>query len=204
MTELTEHRDHITERLSADFANGTLDIDELERRLAHVQTASTSAELDALVTDLAPATTALVAVQRTRVRFGSLERRGPWTVPQRLYARVLCGNLELDLREARLAPGVTTIEIDITMGNVEIVAPPGLAIDVDASSFLGNVEDRVEHVAATTAASIRVVGRVRLGNLEVTTLHLGETRREARWRRRSERRWRRRQRRYAHWHRSWD
>jgi hypothetical protein len=207
-TLLTDRRDVVIERLSAGYANGMFEVDELERRLALVHAASSPAELDALVTDLVPvATVALVPVQRVRVMFGSVERRGPWAVPQQLRARVLCGNLELDLREARLGPGVTTIDVDVTMGNVEIVVPPDVVVDVEASSFMGTVDERTERGAGT--AVVHVVGRVRLGNLDVSTLRLGETRRDARWRWRSQRRWRREQRRiarHARWRRlrEWD
>ena len=195
MNELTEeHRERIIESLSSGYAHGMLEDDELDRRLALVQTAKSGRELDALVTDLAtrPATTALVAVQRMRIMFGSIERTGPWAVPQQLRARVVCGNLELDLREARLAAGTTTIEVDVTMGNVEVIVPPGYQVDVEASSFLGAVEERTERASVATTTVIRVVGRVRLGHLEVSTLRRGETRRDARRRRRMDRKWRRR------------
>jgi len=203
-TLLAERRDAITEKLSSGFANGLYEVDELERRLALVQTAQTPAELDALVTDLVPVSApslALVPAKRMRIVMGSIERTGPWAVPQQLAARVFCGHLLLDLREARLAPGITTIEVNITMGNVEVIVPPGMAVDVDASSFLGNIEERTE--PATSAANIvRVVGRVKLGNLELTTLRPGETHRDAKWRRRAERRahrrWHRHQRRALH------
>ena len=88
---------------------------------------------------------------------------------------------------AQLGPGVTTIDVHVTMGNVEIVVPPGVVVDVDASSLLGNVEDRTEG-AATATSVLRVTGRVALGNLEITTLLRGETKRGARRRRRWERR----------------
>jgi hypothetical protein len=129
-----------------------------------------------------------------RVVLGSLERVGPWAVPAELKARVVCGNLLLDLREARLA-GATTLEVDITMGNVEVIVPPGVTVDVDASSFLGNIEERIERPPAGATCVVRVVGRVKLGNLELSTLRPGETRRDARWRRRDERRAHRRWRR---------
>lgn len=195
MNELTEeHRERVIESLSSGYAQGAFEVDELDRRLALVQSAKTGRELDALVTDLAtrPATTALVPSQRMRIMFGSIERRGPWAVPQQLRARVVCGNLELDLREARLAPGTTTIEVDVTMGNVEVIVPPGYQVDVEASSFLGAVEERTEHAPSATTSIIRVVGRVRLGNLEVSTLRRGETRHDERRRRRMARKWRRR------------
>jgi hypothetical protein len=195
MTEqlLSEQRDRVVESLTTGYANGAIEDDELERRLALVHTAKTSRELDALVTDLTTTTsTALVPVQRLRIMFGSIERTGPWAVPQQLRTRVVCGNLELDLRDARLATGTTTIEVDVTMGTVEIVVPPGIQVDVEASSFLGAVEERTDRALATGTTRVRIVGRVRLGHLEVSTLRHGETHRDARRRRRADRRWRRR------------
>ncbi len=166
---LSEQRERIVESLSTGYANGAIEDDELERRLALVHAAQTPRELDALVTDLVPTQpTALVPAQRMRIVFGSVERIGPWTVPRQLRARVVCGNLELDLRDARMAPGVTTIEVDITMGNVEIVVPAGFEVDVQASSLLGAVEERTERVSGTAAGLLRVVGRVRLGHLGVS------------------------------------
>ena len=178
-----------------------LEDDELDRRLALVHTAKSARELDALVTDFASrqTTTALVPAQRMRIMFGSIERTGPWAVPQQLRARVVCGNLELDLRDARLAPGLTTIEVDVTMGNVEVIVPPGYQVDVEASSFLGAVEERTERASTRRTSIIRVVGRVRLGHLEVSTLRRGETRRDARHRRRADRRWHRQMRRECRW-----
>jgi hypothetical protein len=204
-TLLSERRDTVIDRLSSGYAQGQFEVEELERRLARAHAAQTSTELDALVTDLAPssalvpaaATMALVPTQHTRVIFGSIERTGPWAVPQRLTARVLCGHLLLDLREARLSSGETTIDVQVTMGNLEVIVPPGVEVDVSASSVLGNAEDRVERRAAAGGPIVRIVGRVRLGNLEVETRRAGETRRDARWRRRTERRARRR------WQRTW-
>ena len=190
---LSEQRDRVVESLSTGYANGVIEDDELERRLALVHAANSTRELDALVTDLATSTTtALVPAQRMRIVFGSIERTGPWAVPPQLRARVVCGNLELDLRDARMAPGLTTIEVDVTMGNVEIVVPPGCRVDVEASSFLGAVEERTEPASVAPVSSIRVVGRVRLGHLEVSTLRRGETRRDAMRRKRADRRWQRR------------
>jgi len=193
-----EHRERVIEQLQAGFAGDVYEVDELERRLALAHTAESRAALDALVTDLAvpAATTALVEVKHVRVVLGSVERRGPWELPRRLAARVVCGNLELDLRDARIAPGVSEIEAHVTMGNLEIFVPPGVAVEVGASSLLGHVEDRSEPGGA--ARLIRVVGRVKLGNLEVTTLERGETKREAFRRRRWERRARRHAMRHAY------
>jgi hypothetical protein len=188
-TLLADRRDHVIEQLTAGYAGDAFDVDELERRLALAHTAQTPAELDGLVTDLVPtsATTALVPAKRLSAVLGSIERVGPWTVPPHLAARALWGNIVLDLRDAQLGPGVTTIEVKCTMGNIEILVPPAFAVDVDVSSFMGNVEERTRWVPKG-AALVRIVGRVRLGNVEVTTVERGETKRDARRRERWERR----------------
>jgi hypothetical protein len=173
---MTDSQDQII----SDYAHGKLDIEELERRLELVPV------------DEAPSL-ALVPAQRLRVVMSSVDRTGPWAVPHELAARVLWGNLLLDLREARLG-AETTIEVDVTMGNVEVVVPPGVVLEVAASSFLGNIEDRTERLP-TTGPTVRIVGRVKLGNLELSTRRPGESRRDARRRRRADRRayrrWRR-------------
>jgi hypothetical protein len=188
-----EQRERVIEQLQAGFAGDLYEVDELERRLTLVHTAESATALAALVEDLGEpvATTALVETRRVRVVLGSVERRGPWELPRRLAARVVCGNLELDLRDARIAPGVSEIEVHVTLGNLEILVPPDVAVEVGATSFLGNVEDRSEPDLAVRV--IRVIGRVKLGNLEVTTLERGETKSEGHRRRR----WQRRARRHA-------
>jgi hypothetical protein len=199
-----QQRERVIEQLQAGFAGDAYEVDELERRLVLAQSAESPAALDALVTDLrtpgsGPSSTELIETKRVRVVLGSIERRGPWELPRRMTARVALGNLTLDLREARIAPGTSEIEVSVTMGNIEIFVPPDVSVDVGATAFLGNVEDRSEHGVA--ARVIRVVGRVKLGNLEVTTLQRGESKWEGHRRRRWERRARRRAMRHAYRHR---
>jgi len=199
---LAAHRDRVIERLTLEFAGDRIEVEELDRRVGLAHTAETPAALDALVTDLdsaeagsvaagtVGASVALVPAKRLRVVFGSVERVGAWAVPPQLAARVVCGSLVLDLRDARLGAGVTTIDVHVTMGQVEILVPPGIAVDVDARPTFGSIEDRTTPGTATNL--VRITGRVAFGNVEVTTLLRGETKREARWRRRRERRFRRR------------
>jgi hypothetical protein len=126
---------------------------------------------------------------------GSVERHGRWIVPTRMSTRVFWGNAELDFREASLAPGVTTIDVRVTMGNIELILPPELAIDVDVSSVMGSVEERHRIPVDPDPARpiLRITGRVLMGNLEISTLLRGETKRDARRRERGERRAKRRE-----------
>jgi len=110
-------------------------------------------------------------------------------VPRTLHLRVLWGNAELDFRDASLGAGVTTIQLGVFMGNVEVILPPSLAIDVDVSSFAGSVTERhrVPPDADPSRPVIRIIGNVRFGNLEITTRLPRETARDAHRREREER-----------------
>lgn len=203
LVALRDRRHQVISRLSEAYADDLVDVDELDRRLDVAHGARTVAELDELVADLGPAApTALVPVgptaiddparadrKRQRVILGSLERRGRWAVPRTLELRVFWASAELDFRDASLAPGVTTLDIGITMGNLELIVPPDLAVDMDVSSFMGSVEERhrVPPEHDPSQPLLRVTGAVRLGNLELVTRLPGETARDARRRERRER-----------------
>jgi hypothetical protein len=106
---------------------------------------------------------------------------------------VFWGNAELDFREASIGPGVTTLHVRVTMGALELVLPPQLAIDVDVSSFAGSVEERHRAPAEPDPSRplLRVVGEVLFGSLEISTRLPGESARDARRRERRERKSRR-------------
>src|SRR5262249_36706842 len=136
LVALRDRREQVISRLSEGYARDIFDVDELERRLDLAHSARSVAELDALISDLgdAPAaSTALVPAGPTaiddperadtrtmRVIMSSIERRGRWTVPRRLHTRVFWGHVELDLRDASLGPGITTIHVGVFMGNLEM------------------------------------------------------------------------------------
>jgi hypothetical protein len=203
LVALRDRRHQVITRLSECYASDILEVEELERRLDLAHAARTVADLDELVADLAPSqSTALAPAappaiedpsradrKRLRVIMSHVERRGRWTVPRKLELRVLWGNAELDFRDASLAPGVTTIDVKVLMGNLEIILPPHLAIDVDVSSFMGAVEERhrVPPEADPAQPVLRLSGAVRLGSLEITTRLPGESRRDAHRRERRER-----------------
>jgi len=203
LVALRDRREQVIARLSQCFADDVLEIEELERRLDLAHGARTLAELDALVADLAPtASTALVpaalqaiddparaATKKLRVIMSSVERRGRWLVPKELVMRVFWGSAELDFRDASLQPGVTTIDVPVTMGNHEIIQPPRLAIDVDVSTLAGSVEERhrVPAELGPGQPMLRITGAVRFGNLEISTRLPGETGGDARRRERRER-----------------
>jgi signal transduction histidine kinase len=127
-----------------------------------------------------------------RVKLGNVERRGVWSVPQTLDVFVKLGNCELDLREARLGPGLTTIRCNIRFGNLEITVPETMAVDINVDSSAGNV---MQHRATTSTIDpakprVLVVGTVKFGNCEVFSLAPGEERTRVHDRQRHEHRMR--------------
>lgn len=137
---------------------------------------------------------------KLHVVMGSCERRGAWIVPARVEAHVRLGNMELDLRDAQLGPD-TTIDARVMMGNLEIIVPSDLAVDVNVDTVAGNVEDGARfgadsdlrasagseaeresagspyrEPAAAPPRRLRVVGKVHFGNCEIIPLRPGETR----------------------------
>ena len=129
--------------------------------------------------------------------FGSVERRGPWTVPQHLDVRVRFGSAELDLREATLGPGTTTIDVAIAFGSLELTVPPDLTIEVQVSSVAGSVEDTRRpaapqppgtddklaeagpyRVAEVSSRRVVITGTTKFGSCDVIALERGQTRRD--------------------------
>jgi signal transduction histidine kinase len=150
------------------------------------------------MTDPAPGT-------ELRVMMGSIERRGAWTVPPKLDVRVMWGNCELDLREATLSADPTTIDVQVVMGNVELIVTPEMAVSLDVTTTAGNVSEAEQRTAQLPGAArgpqIRVTGRVKLGNCEVIVRRVGESRGEAMRRERRDRRERRAHRHARRWQR---
>lgn len=84
---------------------------------------------------------------------------------------VAMGGVQVDLREAALDPAGATMDVNATMGGVQITVPQGWAVDVDPHAFAGGVEVKVtppEELPAD-APTLHVRAAVRMGGAMVTT-----------------------------------
>jgi hypothetical protein len=201
-----ETRERVIARLSDAFAHDLLDVDEFERRVTVAQTSDDPADIDALLGGLpdvsGPATTvpavvptvvpALLAPERDRERlyaiFGGIDRRGTWTVPRRMRLVAVFGGAHLDLREARFPPGVVDIDVTAVMGGIEIIVPPGLAVQVHGSAIMGGFQDvnRAPANPDPDAPMLRVRGLTMMGGVSVSMRLADESERGARRRERLE------------------
>jgi hypothetical protein len=195
-----ETRERVIARLSDHFAHDALDVDEFERRITVAQTSDNPADIEALLADLsdagalAPPVTAVVPTvvaalahddgQRDTAYaiFGGIDRRGAWNVPRRMKIVALFGGANLDLREARFPPGVIDIEVTAVMGGINIVVPPGLAVQMHGSAIMGGFADinRAPANPDPDAPLLRIHGLTMMGGVNVEMRLPGESERGAR------------------------
>lgn len=166
------------------FAADHLGMESLEARLTRAYEVGTMAELDALVTDLPrisdekilsgsfPTLAPLHAVPERGVVMavlGGVSRKGSWVVPRNLKVIAILGGAEIDLRDGKFAPGVSTIDVTAIMGGVEITVPPGVRVETMGAAFMGGFEASAGDANALDphAPILRVTGTVIMAGCEV-------------------------------------
>jgi len=210
---LQREREDTVQLLIDHYAADNLTVDEFESRLDSAYTATSRADLERLLAGLpALASRADVAphppiatVPADQVRsmgmqiaiMSGSERKGAWTPPRKLYTLAMMGGAGLDFREARMPPGVTEVNVLSVMGGVEILVPPGLAVETHGMGIMGGFEafDQAGDSHGPDAPRLVIRGMAVMGGIEVAVRLPGETAKDARQRRRLERKERKEQRR---------
>lgn len=100
--------------------------------------------------------------------FSSIEKQGAWSPAPKIDARVVMGNILYDLREAAIPAQGIDLDVDVIMGEVKILLPPGLGADVDCSTFMGSVSDK-SRPPLPGAPTVRVTGNTFMGSITVVT-----------------------------------
>jgi hypothetical protein len=206
LVAVRDRREQVIAALTEHFAGDRLDIEEFDRRVDRAHLATTIVELDAVLADLPTAmppssssstTQAMVTrddpnrSQSSRIWMvmGGIERKGQWMVPRNMNAVCFWGGGSLDFRDADFGPGVTELNVLAIMGGLEIIVPPWLSVDVDASAIMGGFDERHRAPQAPDPGRpvLRVTGLVVMGGVEIETRLPGETKRDARRRAKRER-----------------
>jgi hypothetical protein len=204
-----EARERAIATLSDGFANDALDVDEFERRVTLAHTSESPQEIAALTSDLPASTTALARAtvalapataddgrtpETVYAIFGGVDRRGSWNVPRRWRVVAAFGGAQLDLREARFPTGVIDLEVKAIFGGVQIIVPPGLAVEVHGTAIMGGFQNvnRAPAHPDPDAPLLRIHGLALMGGVEITMRLAGESERQAHRRRKVESRQERR------------
>jgi hypothetical protein len=131
-------RDATVNRLREAAAEGRLTLEELTDRIEAAASAVMCSDLVALTSDLPGTAAAGVATQPAGVRgVGDVKRSGPWTVPAENSFRTWFGHIKLDLRQAQISATETHIDARALFGNVDLLVPEGVEVEVKARTQVG-------------------------------------------------------------------
>lgn len=183
---LATARERTIELLSEHFANDRLTMDELDQRLERAYAATSLAQLHALTADLPDARPSparayepqqSLALERAEESgrivaiFSETTRGGLWAVPSYLDVKATMSNLTLDLRSARLSPGLTDVHVNAVMASVQIILPPGVRVVDSVRAFMASVTDDSYSVLTPdpSVPVIRLTGRAVMAEVKVRT-----------------------------------
>ncbi len=173
-------RDAAMSRLRDAAGEGRLTLEELADRLDAVGAARTRGQLAELTRDLPEAAPGprRVAATTPRVRnsavFGDQRRSGAWIVPAEGRWESLFGDVKLDLREAQVAADEMRIDAGTVFGDIELLVPEGIVVDVRARTLFGDVRQEAGEVGAPGAPRVTLTGGTVFGDVRVRHHRLRE------------------------------
>ena len=158
-------------RLRVAAGEGRLTLEELADRVEAADAARTQEELDGLLADLPVGGGAGVPVAtvpaRASVVFADVRRAGPWVVTDRSSFTTLFGDVVLDLREATIGAPEVTIDAGTVFGDVQVLVPEGVLLEVRSRTLLGSVRQEAGVVAAPGAPRVVLTGGTVFGDVRV-------------------------------------
>jgi uncharacterized protein DUF1707 len=194
-------RERVAEILRTAAAEGRLDLDEVDERLALVYKAKTYAELEPLTRDLPVGHRPVAPVPAAPVRIGGpatstaaiavlggFERKGAWVVPDVFTALALMGGGELDLRAAGFATAEVELRLFAVMGGIDVIVPEDAEVIVNGVGIMGGFDHQASGPGRPGAVRIKVTGLAFWGGVSVRRLPPKEELDRRRAQRRLERR----------------
>ena len=163
-----QHRELAAGVLERACGEGRLTLEEFSVRVGAVWAADTEADLARATEGLrVPAPTPVVGeqlVERVVNVFGESRRLGRWRLPRRVRVLNVFGSAHLDLREAilgteALAEHVVTIEGTCWFGEVTVLVPEGVEVEMTGACVFGSRQARlapVPRLAGTPVVQVRL------------------------------------------------
>jgi Domain of unknown function (DUF1707)/Cell wall-active antibiotics response 4TMS YvqF len=164
-------REAVVERLRVASAEGRLTLEELTTRTESAYAAQTAGELAGITADLPARASNSVATtgHRTMVSvFGNVARAGYWRAEATVTPVSVFGDVELDLRQAIVPSGEVAIVAVAPFGDIEVVVPDGVNVELSGFSLFGRKKTDVRPAAsATNLPTVRVRAATVFGSVVV-------------------------------------
>jgi Domain of unknown function (DUF1707)/Cell wall-active antibiotics response 4TMS YvqF len=154
-------REATVERLRAAAVEGRLTLEELTTRSGAAYSAQTRDELARITSDLPVRASDATPVQRTRSQrsqgmvsiFANVSRSGWWRAEGTVSPVTVFGDVELDLRQAAV-PAEVDINAVAPFGDIEIVVPDGVIVELTGLSVFGRKKVDVRRSASAEWAPV--------------------------------------------------
>lgn len=173
-------RDATVVHLREAMIEGRLTLDDFSVRTDTALRAQTRDELAVVLADLPPQPQlAAPQAQHTRALgwspwvvgiMASAKRSGRWRVGHEIHAVAVMGECRVDLRDALIDGDVITVTAVAIMGNVDIIVPEGIEVDMQGIAIMGSKELRMKNVPPLAGAprvivtGIAIMGEVKARN----------------------------------------
>ncbi len=164
-------------------ADGRLTMAEHSERSERALSARTLGELAKLTTDLTLPSGQPIRLYPSRAvtaAFARERREGRWVVPDNFPVTAFFGTVVLDMREATLASQRITIHATVIAGEVRVIVPEGVGVQMGGRSLLGVRSVRGRTMSAALAKPGAAVIEIRTlalaGSVKAITV------RRSRWR----------------------
>jgi Domain of unknown function (DUF1707)/Cell wall-active antibiotics response 4TMS YvqF len=146
-----DEREAVVERLRAASAEGRLTLEELATRTEAAYVARTRGELVGVTADLPERVSRTTADTRHRTDvavFADIARTGWWRAEGTVTPISVFGDVELDLRHASVPSGEVAIVAVAPFGDIEVVVPDGVTVELTGFSVFGRKKVDVRKAAS--------------------------------------------------------
>jgi hypothetical protein len=177
-----QEREQVADVLREAAAQGRIDFEELDERLAATFAARSYAELVPVTADLpavsvgnlpAPLARGFATAPVYESSFATMSttrRQGRWRLGSHHNALAVMGGVVLDLREALLTSPEITIHASTFMGSVDVIVDEDTVVVCDGHAFMGDYSEkrsRTSHEPRHVSPVVRVHGRAVMGRVNV-------------------------------------
>jgi len=171
-----EDREEALRALRQALVDGRLTTEQHGERVSKVLAARYVSELEDLTADIPPADRLPARVdhglvpasgERTHGVLRSVSLRPRGAVPDRLRSGAVGGNAEIDLRDAVIPADGLDVKVWAYLGDITIVVPPNVRVELVATPVLGRVEQALG--SGSLGPTIRIRALAMFGDISVRT-----------------------------------